>query len=99
MDFRNKMPSGEIQGDDRPLPDRGTGTGMNPATFSQGRSMDRDATNSMGSAHVSPDEMYRRSGIDQQKRAGSGASPNSGGSAIGSETDSDDMFDRTPGDE
>lgn len=38
-------PSGELQGDKKPMPDRGTGTGMNGDTY--GADISGDATNSM----------------------------------------------------
>ena len=43
------LPTGELQGDTRAMPDRGTGTGMsghNPML--DGHSTDADATNAMG---------------------------------------------------
>jgi hypothetical protein len=42
-------PSGELQGDDSAMPDRGTSTGMNSGTMLDGRSLDQSATNSLGS--------------------------------------------------
>lgn len=41
-------PSGELQGDDRPMPDRGTGTGMTPNQQTAGFALDVDATNRAG---------------------------------------------------
>lgn len=41
-------PSGELQGDTSGLPDRGTSTGMNDNTQTDGRSLDQSTTNSMG---------------------------------------------------
>jgi hypothetical protein len=46
----NYKPSGELQGDTKGLPDRGTGTGWHGADpMLDGRSTDADATNSLGS--------------------------------------------------
>lgn len=42
----NYRPTGELQGDTRPMPDRGTGTGLNGDTY--GASLDQGATNSRG---------------------------------------------------
>lgn len=39
-------PSGDLQGDDKGMPDRGTKTGMNGDTY--GASLDVDATNTIG---------------------------------------------------
>lgn len=41
-------PTGELQGDDRPMPDRGTGTGLAGNAATGGRSLERDATNRQG---------------------------------------------------
>lgn len=48
MDTKNDMyrPTGELQGDTKPMPDRGTGTGLNGDTY--GADIGVDATNSMG---------------------------------------------------
>lgn len=47
----NYKPSGELQGDTRAMPDRGTSTGMTGvATDFGGYSIDVDATNRMGAA-------------------------------------------------
>jgi len=43
-------PSGELQGDTKTISDRGTGTGFASNPVTQGRSMDQDATNRIGSA-------------------------------------------------
>ena len=48
-------PTGELQGDDRPMPDRGTGTGMTPNQQTGSASLDRDATNRVGSAATRSD--------------------------------------------
>lgn len=37
------MPTGELQGDSRPMPNRGTGTGMNGDTY--GADLSQSATN------------------------------------------------------
>jgi|GEM_PF-6670308 hypothetical protein len=42
----NYKPSGELQGDTKAMPDRGTRTGMNGDTY--GASLDQGATNSHG---------------------------------------------------
>jgi hypothetical protein len=44
----NYRPTGELQGDSKPMPDRGTGTGMTPNQQLGGMSTDRDAVNRMG---------------------------------------------------
>lgn len=41
-------PNGELQGDAKPMPDRGTGTGMTPNQQTAGASLDVDATNRTG---------------------------------------------------
>lgn len=46
MKDSNYIPTGELQGDTKGMPDRGTKTGMNGDTY--GASLDPDATNSMG---------------------------------------------------
>ena len=43
----NYMPNGNLQGDDKAMPDRGTGTGTNGDTY--GADIGPDATNGMGS--------------------------------------------------
>ncbi len=50
MSESNYIPSGELQGDTKAMPDRGTTTGMSgqPTDFG-GMSIDPDATNSQGS--------------------------------------------------
>lgn len=48
-------PSGDLQGDTKAMPDRGTGSGMAPhSTDTGGRSLDRDATNRIGGANTAP---------------------------------------------
>lgn len=47
MKDANYRPSGDLQGDTRSMPDRGTGTGMGRAE-SMGMSIERDATNRRG---------------------------------------------------
>lgn len=42
----NYKPTGELQGDTKAMPDRGTGTGLNGDTY--GASIDVGATNSTG---------------------------------------------------
>ena len=42
----NYKPSGELQGDTKAMPDRGTRTGMNGDTY--GAALDQGATNSRG---------------------------------------------------
>lgn len=41
-------PTGELIGDDRPLPMRGTGTGSQPNMMLDGRSIEQDAVNRLG---------------------------------------------------
>lgn len=48
-------PSGELQGDTAPMPDRGTGTGMAGNAQTLGRSTDVNATNRIGSATTKSD--------------------------------------------
>ena len=49
MSESNYKPSGELQGDTKAMPDRGTSTGMTGLdTHSEGMSLDQDATNAMG---------------------------------------------------
>ena len=49
MSESNYRPSGELQGDTKAMPDRGTSTGMSGNTDMGGMSINPDATNSMGS--------------------------------------------------
>lgn len=50
MSDSNYKPSGELQGDTKPMPDRGTTTGMTGyATELDGTGLGVDATNSLGS--------------------------------------------------
>lgn len=44
----NYRPSGDLQGDTKAMPDKGTRTGMNPGTKNDGMSLDADSTNSLG---------------------------------------------------
>lgn len=60
MKDSNYRPNGSLQGDDRPMPNRGTGTGMNGDTY--GADLSDKATNRQGSItnHTksnAPDEM------------------------------------------
>lgn len=55
MKDSNYIPSGDLQGDTKGMPDRGTKTGMNGDTY--GASLDVDATNSMGSANTPSDPL------------------------------------------
>lgn len=55
MSETNYRPSGELQGDTKPMPDRGTGTGMTGNTQTLGRATERDATNRIGSAATKSD--------------------------------------------
>lgn len=50
MSETNYIPNGELQGDTKPMPDRGTSTGLNGDTY--GADIGSDATNStsMGGA-------------------------------------------------
>ena len=41
-------PSGELQGDNRPMPSRGTGTGSNVNSQTLGMSIEQDAVNRIG---------------------------------------------------
>ena len=47
MSEANCRPNGELQGDTRAIPNRGTGTGMGRAD-AMGMSLDKDATNRRG---------------------------------------------------
>ena len=47
MDKNQYMPNGILQGDDKAMPDRGTGTGMNGDAY--GADLGQDASNAMGS--------------------------------------------------
>jgi hypothetical protein len=49
MSESNYIPSGELQGDTKSMPDRGTSTGMSGNTDLGGMSIGADSTNSMGS--------------------------------------------------
>ena len=50
MSDSNYKPSGELQGDTKAMPDRGTSTGMTgPEPVLDGMSLDQDATNYIGS--------------------------------------------------
>ena len=44
----NYRPTGELQGDSKPMPDRGTGTGMVGNQQIGGASIERDAVNRIG---------------------------------------------------
>lgn len=46
MKDSNLRPNGQLQGDDRPMPNRGTGTGMNGDTY--GANLNPEATNRIG---------------------------------------------------
>lgn len=49
MSESNYKPSGELQGDTRPMPDRGTRTGMTGYnTHTEGKNLDGDAINRIG---------------------------------------------------
>lgn len=48
-------PTGELQGDDKAMPDRGTGTGMNGDSY--GADLSVDATNSQGTFNADSDRM------------------------------------------
>lgn len=47
MSESNYRPSGDLQGDTKPMPNRGTKTGMNGDTY--GADLSGDATNAQGS--------------------------------------------------
>lgn len=49
MSESNYVPSGELQGDTKAMPDRGTRTGMGDNVQDGGMSLDPTATNRMGS--------------------------------------------------
>lgn len=51
MSESNYIPDGTgvVMGDTKAMPDRGTSTGVPDNTYDLGRSLDQDATNSMGS--------------------------------------------------
>lgn len=44
----NYRPNGHLQGDNRPMPDRGTGTGTNENSQTLGMSIEQDAVNRLG---------------------------------------------------
>lgn len=49
MSESNYKPTGELQGDTKPMPDRGSSTGLTGhATHDEGMSIDADATNRLG---------------------------------------------------
>lgn len=49
MSESNYKPSGELQGDTRPMPDRGTRTGMTGHnTHAEGKNLDGEAINRIG---------------------------------------------------
>lgn len=56
MSDQTYRPSGELQGDTKAMPDRGTGTGFASNPVTQGRSTDQDATNRIGSAASKSDD-------------------------------------------
>lgn len=96
MSEQNYKPSGELQGDTKAMPNRGTSSGMVP-NCNYGASMDINATNSMGSAYEAcdPAEMCCPPGDGRfMSRGHSTMDP--GGALSG--TDSDAMMDVTPED-
>ena len=48
MSESNYKPTGELQGDTRAIPDRGSNTGMPDNAVTDGASLDMDAINRMG---------------------------------------------------
>lgn len=99
MSDDNYKPSGELQGDDRPMPDRGTSTGLGVGG-SYGASIDVNATNSMGSAHLpsdAPDDCCPP-GDAGLRFTSSGHSTTDPGQRM-SGTDSDPVDDTTPADQ
>ena len=88
MSDQNYKPSGELQGDTKPMPNRGTSSGMVPGS-NYGASMDVNATNSMGSAHLAPDpmEMCRPPGDTSRFVSSGHSSPNDGGAAVNGDSD------------
>lgn len=70
MEFKNPMPNGELQGDTKPMPDRGTGTGMPGNAMTMGRSLDPSATNRLKSIRgaTQSDEMFDTSPGDEGMR-------------------------------
>jgi len=59
------VPNGELQGDTKAMPDRGTSTGVAGNVATEGMSLERDATNRRGSAKTSPDPMFDRTPGDE----------------------------------
>ena len=96
MSDQNYKPSGELQGDTKPMPNRGTSSGMVPGS-NYGASMDVNATNSMGSAHLAPDPMEMCCPPGDGRFVARGHSTTSPGGAL-SGADSDAMMDVTPED-
>ncbi len=67
-DWKLRIPRGDngnVDGVSSAMPDRGTHTGMNPNMFLDGRSLEPNATNRLGSAHTSPDPADDRTPGDE----------------------------------
>lgn len=75
MSQSNYVPSGDIQGDTKALPDRGTSTGMGDNAQTGGMSLEPEATNRMGALKGTGSDPAGECKSDDPNFAGSDSDP------------------------
>lgn len=90
--------NGVVRGDDKAMPNRGTDSGMVGFGAPYGASIDANATNRMGSAHMEGDSMERvmpKGDADLRFSSGGHSSPDPG-TGMGSAANSDPAAETEP---